>query len=133
MLWLTYAPVTTVAAEHYGVSESAIGWLAEIFPLLYVVLALPAGDLLDRWFRPSLLFGAWLTAGGAVLRLGGGYDAALAGQILIAVAQPFVLNALTKVVSGYVEPRRPPGRHRRGLGQHLLRHRARPGPGRGPR
>ncbi len=108
MLWLTYAPVTTVAAVHYGVSESAIGWLAEIFPLLYVVLALPAGDLLDRWFRPSLLFGAWLTAAGALLRLGGGYDAALAGQILIAVAQPFVLNALTKVVSGYVEPHRRP-------------------------
>jgi len=110
MLWLTFAPVTTVAAAHYGVSESAIGWLAEIFPLLYVVLALPAGAVLDRWFRPGLLVGAWLTAGGAALRLGGGYGAALAGQLLIAVAQPLVLNALTKVASGYVRPaRRPTG------------------------
>ena len=110
MLWLTFAPVTTVAAAHYGVSESAIGWLAEIFPLLYVVLAIPAGVALDRWFRPCLLAGAGLTAGGAVIRLGGGYGWALAGQILIAIAQPLVLNALTKVVSGYVAVRsRPTG------------------------
>jgi predicted MFS family arabinose efflux permease len=110
MLWLTFAPVTTVAAVHYGVSESAIGWLAEIFPLLYVVLALPAGALLDRWFRPGLLLGAWLTAAGALVRLGGSYEAVLLGQLLIAAAQPLVLNALTKVVSGYLDaPRRPAG------------------------
>ena len=40
---VTFAPVTTEAAQHYGVSEDAIGWLAQIFPLLYVVLAIPAG------------------------------------------------------------------------------------------
>lgn len=43
-LWLTYAPVTTVAAELYDVSVDAIGWLANIDPLLYVLLALPAGS-----------------------------------------------------------------------------------------
>jgi predicted MFS family arabinose efflux permease len=108
LLWLTYAPVTTVAAKHYGVSESAVGWLAEIFPLLYVVLALPAGAALDRWFRPALLLGAWLTAGGALLRLEGSFGAALAGQVLVAVAQPLVLNALTKVISGYLDVRQRP-------------------------
>ena len=61
----TYAPVTTVAARHFGVSETAVGWLANIFPLLYVVLAIPAGMLLDRWFRAALLAGAVLTAVGA--------------------------------------------------------------------
>ena len=70
MLWLTYAPITTGAAHHYGVSESAIGWLSELFPLLYVVLALPAGVALDRWFRPALMVGAVLTAIGGVVRLG---------------------------------------------------------------
>ena len=38
MLWLTFTPITTPAAHHYGVSVNDIGWLAEIFPLLYVVL-----------------------------------------------------------------------------------------------
>ena len=51
LLWLTYAPVTTAAADHYGVSVTAIGWLANVFPLLYVALAVPAGLALDR--RPS--------------------------------------------------------------------------------
>ncbi len=108
MLWLSYAPITTVAASRYGVSDVSIGWLAQIFPLLYVVLALPTGLLLDRWFRPGLLAGAALTAIGALLRLGDTFGWALAGQLLVAVAQPLVLNALTKVVSGYLPVQRRP-------------------------
>jgi hypothetical protein len=50
--------VTTVAAARYGVSESAIGWLAQVFPLIYVVLAIPCGLILDRWFRAGLIAGA---------------------------------------------------------------------------
>lgn len=105
MLWLTYTPLTTPAARHYGVSVDAIGWLAEIFPLLYVVLALPCGHLLDRWFRPALAAGAALTAAGAVVRLGGGYGSALTGQVIVAVGQPLVLGAVTKVAGGYLHER----------------------------
>ncbi|HET9944552.1 MAG TPA: MFS transporter, partial [Actinomycetes bacterium] len=83
LLWLTYAPVTTAAAEHYGVSVAAIGWLANVFPLLYVVLAVPAGIALDRDPRRALAFGVVLTALGGVVRLGGaGFGWALAGQLL---------------------------------------------------
>jgi predicted MFS family arabinose efflux permease len=105
MLWLTYAPITTGAAHHYHVSVSTVGWLAEVFPLLYVVLALPSGALLDRWFRPGLAAGAVLTAVGAVIRpLSGGFGAVLIGQILIALAQPLVLNAVTKLAGEYLRP-----------------------------
>jgi predicted MFS family arabinose efflux permease len=51
LLWLTFAPVTTVAARHYGVSENAIGWLANVFPLVCVVLSIPAGLAFRRWCR----------------------------------------------------------------------------------
>ena len=71
ILWLSFAGVTTVAAARYGVSETAISWLAQVFPLLYVVLAIPAGLVLDRWFRAGLAAGAVLTAAGACLRLAG--------------------------------------------------------------
>jgi predicted MFS family arabinose efflux permease len=99
LLWLTYAPVTTAAAEHYGVSVAAIGWLANVFPLLYVVLGVPAGLALDRWPRAALAAGVVLTALGGVVRLGGdSFGWALAGQLLVAVAQPLVLNAITGVV-----------------------------------
>ncbi|MGH3322098.1 MAG: MFS transporter [Streptosporangiaceae bacterium] len=108
MLWLTFAPVTTVAARRYGVSVEAIGWLSEIFPLLYVLLALPAGAVLDRWFRPGLAAGGALTAAGGLLRLAGGVGWVFAGQILVAVAQPLVLNAVTKVAGTYLAERHRP-------------------------
>jgi len=111
MLWLTFAPIDTDAARDFGVSKSTIGWLAQVFPLLYVVVALPAGLALDRWFRGSLMTGAGLTALGAVTRLvSQTFLWAMVGQIIVAIAQPFVLNALTKTASGYLPQRdRPTG------------------------
>jgi predicted MFS family arabinose efflux permease len=103
ILWLTYAPIDTAAAQHYGVSTGAIGWLAEIFPLFYVVLALPAGRLLDASFRPALAAGGGLVALGGLLRLGGQTFAwAMAGQAVVAVAQPLVLNAVGKLAADYL-------------------------------
>jgi predicted MFS family arabinose efflux permease len=104
-LWLTYAPITTETAHRYGVSVSAIGWLSEIFPLLYVVLAIPAGALLDRWFRPSLAAAGGVVAAGGLLRLGGqSFAWALAGQALVAVAQPVVMSAISKLAGEYLPP-----------------------------
>jgi predicted MFS family arabinose efflux permease len=103
VLWLTYAAITTETARHYGVSVGAVGWLAEIFPLLYVVLAIPAGILLDRWFRPVLAGGGLLVALGGLLRLGGDTFAwAMAGQVTVAVAQPVVLSAVSKLAGEYL-------------------------------
>jgi predicted MFS family arabinose efflux permease len=103
ILWLTYAAITTETARRYGVSVSAVGWLAEIFPLLYVVLAIPAGILLDRWFRPALAAGGALVALGGLLRLGGETFAwAMAGQALVAIAQPVVLSAVSKLAGEYL-------------------------------
>jgi predicted MFS family arabinose efflux permease len=103
VLWLTYAAITTETAKHYGVSVGAVGWLAEIFPLLYVVLAIPAGILLDRWFRPVLAAGGGLVALGGLVRLGGDtFIWAMAGQIIVAVAQPIVLSAVSKLAGEYL-------------------------------
>jgi predicted MFS family arabinose efflux permease len=109
MLWLTYAAITTDTAHRYGVSETAVGWLSEIFPLLYVALAIPAGILLDRWFRPALAAGAALVAAGGLIRLGGlTFGWALAGQVAVALAQPVVLSAVGKLAAVYVAvPQRP--------------------------
>jgi len=111
LLWLSFAPLTTASAHRYHVSENAIGWLAEIFPLFYVVLALPAGRLLDRSFHRWLAVGAVLTGLGGLARLlGFDFAWALLGQLLVAVGQPLVLNAVTKVASEHLPPRlRPHG------------------------
>lgn len=105
LLWLTFAPITTGTARHYAVSETAAGWLANAFPLLYVALAVPAGLLLDRYLRPALIAGALLTGAGGLVRLGGDtFGWALAGQALAAIAQPLVLGAITRTVSRSLPP-----------------------------
>jgi len=106
MLWLTFAAITTDTAHHYRVSVTAVGWLSEIFPLLYVVLAIPAGALLDRHFRPALGAAAALMAAGACIRLGGDrFLWAIAGQITIAVAQPVILSAIGLLAGQYLVER----------------------------
>jgi len=101
LLWLAYAPITTQAHRLMGVSEGAVGDLAVIFPIMYVILALPAGRWLDDRFAHALGLGAVLTAGGGLLRLAvpTSFGWALAGQVVISAGQPFVLNAITKVAA----------------------------------
>lgn len=107
LLWLSYAPITTEAHRAMGVSEGAVGDLAGIFPLLYVILALPAGRWLDIRFTRALSAGAVLTGAGALVRLAGpaSYGWALAGQFVIAAGQPLVLNSITKVAARYFPAR----------------------------
>jgi predicted MFS family arabinose efflux permease len=103
LLWLSYAPITTQVHQVLGVSAGAAGDLAGIFPLMYVVLALPSGRWLDARFERALPAGAVLTAGGGLLRLAGpsSYAWALAGQFVVAAGQPLVLNSITKVAARY--------------------------------
>lgn len=99
VFWLTYAPVATDAAAFYDVSTGAIAALNLVYPLLYLVLAIPFGRVLDRSPRGVLLLAAVLTALGGVVRLVGSdlYAAAMAGQLLVAVAQPILLGGLVVV------------------------------------
>jgi len=103
LLWLAYAPITTQTHQIMGVSQGAVGDLAGIFPLMYVILALPAGRWLDAMFGRALGTGAVLTGGGALLRLAGptSFGWAIAGQFVISAGQPFVLNSITKVAARY--------------------------------
>ncbi|REE67595.1 sugar phosphate permease [Paenibacillus taihuensis] len=104
ILWVTFTPITTDAAEQWGVSVDAVGWLSLVFPLIYVLLSIPFGFAADRSFRGALAWGAGLTVVGAFIRLVPGYDFTLAGQIAIAVGQPLVLNAVNKIATLYAAP-----------------------------
>ncbi|SEN15094.1 MFS transporter [Paenibacillus sp. OV219] len=108
ILWVTFTPVTTDAAEQWGVSVDAVGWLSLVFPLIYVLLSIPFGFAADRSFRGALAWGAGLTVVGAFIRVMPGYDYSLIGQIAIAVGQPLVLNAVNKIAALYVAPPKRP-------------------------
>jgi predicted MFS family arabinose efflux permease len=103
LLWLSYAFIETQAHRAMGVSVGDVGDLAAIFPLMYVILALPFGKWLDISFERALGLGAILTGAGGLLRLvsPGSFWWAFAGQLVIAVGQPLVLNSITKVAARY--------------------------------
>lgn len=103
MLWLNFAPLLTLVQRRYGVSELAASTLVLVFPLLYVLLSLPAGVLTDRrGYRFTVGLGAAAMAIFACVRI---YDASfyalLAGQTGVALAQPFILNGISKLVSDW--------------------------------
>jgi predicted MFS family arabinose efflux permease len=103
LLWLTFAAIDTDSAKSLHVDVGTIGDLAAIFPFIYVVLALPVGRWLDARFAHALAIGALLTGIGAIIRVlaPSSFGVQLAGQVVIAAGQPFVLNSITKVAARY--------------------------------
>jgi len=98
--WITFAPVTDDAAAFYGVSDLRIGLLSMIFMVVFVVVSIPASYVIDtHGLRVGVGIGAALTAGFALTRglFGDTYGWVFASQIGLAVGQPFVMNAITKV------------------------------------
>ncbi len=108
MLWIAFAPITSLASSYYGVSDLAIGFLAMSFMIVFVVVSLPAAWVIDtRGFRVAVGFGSVLAAAGGVLRglAGADYTLVLLATIAIAVAQPFLLNAWTKMPAHWFDRR----------------------------
>jgi MFS family permease len=106
LLWLTYAAVDTRSAAALHVSVALVGDLAAVFPLAYIILALPTGRLLDTRFGQALGLGAVLTGGGALARVVSPESFAwqMFGQIVIACGQPLVLNSINKVAARHFAP-----------------------------
>jgi cyanate permease len=102
LLWITFAPITGPAASFYGVSDLAIGILSMSFMVVYIFVSIPASWVIDTYgFRVAVGIGAVLTAVFGLMRgiLSQNYTTVLIAQIGIAVAQPFILNAITKVAA----------------------------------
>jgi hypothetical protein len=49
LLWLTFAPLTTPSAHYFHVSETAVGWFAESFPLFCWIARSTAGSASARY------------------------------------------------------------------------------------
>jgi len=104
MLWISYAPITSLAAEYYGVSDLAIGILAMSFMIAFIPLSLPAAWVIDtRGFRLAVGFGVVMMAVFGIARglVGTNYTLVLLSTIGIAVGQPFLLDAWTKVPANW--------------------------------
>jgi MFS family permease len=104
MLWISYAPITSLAATYYGVSDLAIGILAMSFMIAFIPLSLPAAWVIDtRGFRVAVGFGVVMMAVFGIARglAGSSYPLALAATIGIAIGQPFLMDSWTKVPANW--------------------------------
>lgn len=98
--WLALAPVTTEAAAYYAVDPLRIGFLSMLFMLVYLVVGMPASYVIDTWgLRKGVGFGALLIGLFSLLKglYGHSYAVVCVAQVGVAIAQPFVLNAYTRV------------------------------------
>jgi MFS family permease len=100
LLWITFAPITSSSASFYGVSVLSIGLLSLSFMAVYLVVSIPASWVIDTFgFRTAVGIGVVLTGVFGLMRglVGSNYTLVLIAQIGIAVGQPFIINAVTKV------------------------------------
>ena len=100
--WITFASITSEAVRYYHVSEILIGLLSLCFMAVYIVVSIPASWLIDtRGIRAAVGVGAVLTGLFGLLRglTARSYGMVLLSQVGIAVGQPFVLNAITKIAA----------------------------------
>lgn len=106
LLWLNFAPILTQIEARYQVGELTASMLILVFPLLYVLLSLPAGRLIDtRGWRPTVGAGATVMAGFTALRIfDDSFWMLLVAQLGIAVAQPFIVNGISKLVVEWFDP-----------------------------
>jgi MFS family permease len=104
MLWIGYAPITGPAAQYYHVTDAQIGLLAMIFMLVFIPLSLPVSWVIDTYgFHVAVGIGAVLMAVFGIVRglAGADYTLVAWSTVALAVAQPFMLNAWTKVPANW--------------------------------
>ncbi|XP_035150304.1 solute carrier family 49 member A3 isoform X2 [Callithrix jacchus] len=107
-LWLSFAPVADIVAEHFGLSMEQINWLS----LVYLVVSIPFGVaaiwVLDSvGLRGATILGAWLNFAGSVLRIvpcvaagtRNPFAFLMGGQSLCALAQTLVIFSPAKLAA----------------------------------
>jgi MFS family permease len=102
VLWITFAPITGAAAKFYHTSDLMIGLLSMSFMVVYVLIVLPCAWVIDTLgFRTAVGIGAVLSAVFGLTRgiFASSFTLVFVSQIGIAVGQPFVIGAITKVAA----------------------------------
>lgn len=107
MLWITYAPITGIAAKFFGVSDLKIGFLSMTFMIAFIPLSIPVSWAIDTFgYKKTVGIGVVLMALCAIGRglAGANYTLVLLFTIGLAIAQPTMLNSWTKVPALWFGP-----------------------------
>ncbi len=104
MMWLTLAPISSIAEKHYGVSSLSIAMFSMSYMIMYILFSIPASWTVDKFgYRFSLIVGVLITAvfGFARVIFADNFTIVLIAQFIIAIGQPFLLNISTKVPANW--------------------------------
>jgi len=103
VLWLSFAPISSEMAELFHVTTFDISLLSLVWPIVFVITAIPVGIFIDkRGFKKSVGLGAVFIAVFSVVRIfstinGYNFTLLLISQICAAVSQPFIFGSITKL------------------------------------
>jgi predicted MFS family arabinose efflux permease len=105
MLWLNFAPLVSFLQLKYSVSEMAVSSLLLSFPLLYVVLSIHSGTMIDKkGYRYVIILGSVISSVFACVRIfDGNFYMLVIGQTGIAIGQPYIINGISKLVSDWFD------------------------------
>lgn len=103
MLWLNFAALIGFLQPNYGIDEFTASLLILVFPLFYVLLSINAGAMIDKkGYKPVVAFGCILMAIGSIVRIfDDNFWVLLAGQSIIAIAQPYIINGISKLAADW--------------------------------
>jgi len=108
LYWLNFAAITTYIEDRFKIPAGDVMWFTLVFPLVQVLLTLPAGILIDKkGFKFGIGVGAVFTGVFSLFRLvdPGSFSILLISQIGISIGQPFVLNGITKLAVTWFSPK----------------------------
>ncbi len=98
--WLTFASISTAAQEYYQTTALRIDFLSMIYMIVFIIMSIPASYIIDtHGLKRGLIIGASLTGIFGLLKSWGAENLLIVtiAQTGLAVAQPFILNSVTKV------------------------------------
>ncbi|MCJ7586347.1 MAG: MFS transporter [Candidatus Aminicenantes bacterium] len=102
VLWISFAPITSVAVRFYTTSDLMIGLLSMVFMVVYILMFLPSAWVIDTWgFKIAVGIGAVLSAVFGLSRgiFASNFTIVFISQVGVAAGQPFVLGSITKVAA----------------------------------
>ena len=92
MMWLSLAPISSIAESFYGVDGISITLFTMSYMIMFVLFCLPASWVIDKFgYRYSLIIGAIVTAVFGFTRafFADNFTIVIISQFLSAIGQPF--------------------------------------------
>ncbi|RCX05060.1 cyanate permease [Schleiferia thermophila] len=106
-MWVTFAPVASQVAAKLQVEVRWVGFLPVLYPVVFLLLSIPAGKLADMDAVKWVMIAGVLTAIGATVRFAGfNLFVLYFSQFLAAVAQPLILNGFVPLTKLYSQEKR---------------------------